>query len=95
MPNRSKGRVDENHPKIVEQLRAMGCSVQSLADLGKGCPDILVGYRGKNYVFEIKNPDMPPSKRNLTEDEARWHSYWRGQVNTIETVAEAIEIMRP
>ncbi len=43
--------------------------------------------------MEIKDPDKPPSKRKLTEDEAKWHTKWQGQVDVIHTAEEAIEII--
>jgi hypothetical protein len=86
-------RIDANQPTIVRALREIGASVQSLADLGKGVPDIAVGYRGKNYLFEIKDWKQPPSKRRLTPDEKKWHQVWQGQVHVIETFDEALKII--
>jgi hypothetical protein len=86
--------VDQNQPSIVEDLRAIGASVQSLASVGKGCPDLLVGFRGSNYVFEVKNPDVPPSRRQLTPDEIKWHERWRGSVYVIHSFEEAFKIIK-
>jgi hypothetical protein len=88
-------RVDANQPSIVDGLRKVGAEVQMLHEVGKGCPDILVGYRGKNWLMEIKNPGMPPSKRKLTEDEADWHDRWqeKGQVAIVETTLDALIVI--
>ena len=86
-------RVDANQSKIVKELRSIGATVQSLADLGDGCPDILVGTQGKNFLFEIKDWKQPPSKRRLTPKEKLWQESWRGQVHTIETFSEALTIL--
>lgn len=86
-------RLDANHNDIVRALRASGCSVQSLASLGGGAPDILVGIDGHNYLFEIKDPTKPPSKRRLTPEEESWHLGWRGQVHIIETLGDALEVL--
>lgn len=67
--------------------------MQSLAELGKGVPDIAVGYRGKNFLFEIKDWKQPPSKRKLTLDEKKWHQAWNGQVHVVETFDEALKII--
>jgi len=83
-------RVDDNHKRIVEGLRAVGATVQSMAALGKGAPDIAVGYRKVNTFLEIKNPLMPPSKRKLTAAEEEWHDEWKGQVAVVETLDEAL-----
>ena len=78
-------RVDTNHGEIVKALRAVGASVQSLAPLGKGCPDLLVGFRGVNYVLEVK---YGKGKRN--DGQVDWHTAWRGRVATVSSVDEAL-----
>lgn len=90
---RLKARLDDNHGDIVKALRAVGCTVQSLAAVGKGCPDVLVGYRGVNYVLEIKDGAKIPSRRKLTDDEKEWHADWRGKVFIVESVQEALLIV--
>ncbi len=52
---RRAAKIDRNHVEIVAALRGVGASVQDLAAVGKGCPDLLVGYRGQNYVIEVKS----------------------------------------
>lgn len=88
---RTAARTDANHTEIIEALRRSGCTVQSLASVGKGCPDIAVGVRGMNYFLEIKDGSKPPSKRKLTPEELVWHSTWRGQVVTVESVEQALK----
>ncbi len=88
MPDRK--RTDGNHTEIQRVVETVGATWQSLASVGKGCPDCLVGYRGHNYVWEIKNPDQPPSKRKLTPDEEAWHAAWGGEVEVIETREDAL-----
>lgn len=82
-------RADKNQPAIVNAFRQMGCSVQHLHMVGQGCPDILVGYRGKNYLFEIKRAHKNP-KKLLTKREAWWHEHWRGQVMIVVSPEDAI-----
>ena len=88
---RRAAKVDANHGAIVRALRAVGCSVQSLARVGEGCPDLAVGYHGRNYLLEVKDGSKPPSARKLTPDEQGWHERWRGAVLVVETVDEALE----
>ncbi len=76
-------RVDRNQGDIVRWLRQYGATVQPLHAQGQGCPDLLVGWRGRNLLFELKDGQLPPSARRLTPDEARWHRDWRGQVCTV------------
>ncbi len=88
---RRAARVDRNQPEIVRALRDIGATVQHIHMIGGGCPDILVGYRGTSYVFEIKDSAKPPSKRRLTPMEAKWHDNWRGQVAIVTSIDEAIK----
>lgn len=81
-------RRDANEPPIVEGLRDVGASVEHLN--AKGVPDLLVGYRGRNWLLEIKDPSRKPSERRLTEDQQVWHMLWQGQAVKIETLDEAL-----
>lgn len=87
---RTKARVDDNQREIVEALRAVGCSVASLAAVGKGVPDLLVGHRGQNYLLEVKDGGKSPSRRRLTEDQVAWHRGWCGKVWVVDSVDEAL-----
>lgn len=87
---RERARTDGNHTEIQRVVETVGASWQSLAAVGHGCPDALVGWRGRNHVWEIKNPDQPPSKQKLTKDEAAWHERWGGQVEVIRTREDAL-----
>ena len=86
---RKFGKVDSNHGEIVEGLRRVGATVQSIASVGGGCPDIVVGFRRRNYLFEIK----PSDKSHLTEDEADWHRDWLGMVDGIYCLEDALHII--
>lgn len=66
-------RVDDNHSEIVNGVRAVGGEVQSLAAVGKGCVDVLVAFRGRWYVAEIKDGTKSASRRKLTDAEVDWH----------------------
>jgi Holliday junction resolvase len=71
-------KIDANHEQVVSALRAAGASVQSLAGVGKGVPDLLVGFQGKTLLMEVKDGKKTPSERRLTEDQVRWHGAWNG-----------------
>lgn len=86
-------RIDRNQPEIVKALRKSGCSVLHLHIIGRGCPDILVGFRNKNYLFEIKDGDKPPSAQKLTPAEKKFFMMWDGQVNVIKAAEDALKIM--
>ncbi len=78
-------RTDENQKFIVEYLRQHHMEVQHLHSVGKGCPDLLVGYKGVNVLLEIKRD----STKKLTPDQIIWHHNWKGQVATVATNEEA------
>lgn len=71
-------KIDANQEAVVTALRAAGATVQSLAGVGKGVPDLLVGYQGQTLLMEVKDGNKNPSARLLTEDQLRWHSGWKG-----------------
>ena len=71
-------RVDANQRAIVVALRKIGCSVAILSPVGDGVPDLLVGFRGKTFLLEVKDYTQPPSKRRLTPDEQLFFDTWNG-----------------
>jgi hypothetical protein len=90
MTYRRAARVDDNQSFIVKGLRKMGCSVLIVSQL-KNCFDILVGFKGINIAFEIKDGNKPPSQRKLTEGEQKFFDEWNGQVAVVESLEEAIK----
>lgn len=87
---RRSARIDRNQREIVSALREHGATVQPLHMIGQGCPDALIGYKGKNLLFEIKDGLLVPSRRALTADEMAWHVTWEGQVCVVDSVESAL-----
>ena len=81
-------KTDANHMQIINILRAIGASVFSTHRVGKGFPDIVCGFRGENYLLEIKTP-----KGELTRDETRFFDSWAGQVHVVITPDDALEVI--
>ena len=92
-PMRTPRRVDAKHAAIAEGLRRAGFSVTSIAAVGKGAPDLLVGKATStgrlNGLLEVKDGSKPPARRRLTPDEDAWHASWRGQVAVVTSLALA------
>ena len=89
-----RGRVDRNQPEIVAALRKAGATVVSLARIGEGCPDLLVGYRGKTLLIEVKDGEAIPPKRLLTADELDFQSKWMGErIWNVGSVGEALKLI--
>ena len=81
-------RVDINHNHIVDALRNVGASVVSLAPMGRGVPDLLVGFRGVNYLLEIKT-----EKGKLTADQTAFIATYCGRVHIVRTIDEAYSVI--
>lgn len=90
---RQAARIDANQPEIVQALRDVGASVAVMSMVGNGFPDIVVGYRGQNYLIEIKDGAKTPSQRKLTPDEQKFHDLWRGTAHIANSIDEALEII--
>lgn len=87
-------KIDANQEQIVMALRVVGATVQSLAGVGKGVPDLLVGYQGETYLIEVKDGDKVPSARKLTPDQEDWHGKWTGgTLRVANNVQDALNII--
>lgn len=85
---RQRARVDKNQTEIVSGLRKTGCSVVCLHTIGAGCPDLLVGYNGQNWLIELKD-----KKGTLTPAQVGFHASWLGSVYVVRSLEEAIDIV--
>lgn len=83
---RRAAHVDANQKEIVDALRAVGALVTSLAAVGKGVPDLLVKFRGRLHLLEVKN--VKGRGRRLTEAQKGFHAAWEPTVVT--SIDEAI-----
>ena len=90
---RRAARVDANHAQIVQVLRDIGCSVADTSGAGGGFPDLVVGYRGRNWLLEVKDGDKVASKRKLTVAQVEFKATWRGQWAVVMSSQEAIEVV--
>lgn len=87
---RRAAKRDESEPAIVKALEAVGASVQRLN--AGGVPDLLVGWRGKMWLLEVKLPltargAVQPGRHrgfahgansDMTADQLMWRRAWRG-----------------
>ena len=85
---RHAAKVDDNQKDLVAQLRKAGYSVRHTHQIGQGFADIVVGHKGVNFLFEIKDCRKPPSQRKLTELEQKFHGEWSGQVGVVCTLED-------
>jgi len=92
---RRRAKVDENQPEIVAALRAVGAWVLPVHQL-KNAFDVLVGYRGGLFIMEIKNGELPPSQRRLTEGEEKCKRDVEksgNKYNVVENIEEAMNVI--
>ena len=73
---------DANEPEIIAALEKVGASVYPL-DLPL---DLLVGYRGKTYLVEVKS-----EKGRYTEGQEEFMETWRGQIDVVRSVDQALQ----
>jgi hypothetical protein len=96
-------KVDNSQRELVPFLEAHGATFQSMATVGKGCPDGVVGFLGVDWLVEFKTGAAPkaPSKRKAGRTEAaqaKWHAEWRGAsvaiLRTRDDAEKLLERMR-
>lgn len=81
-------KADHNQREIVEALRKAGATVLHLHTVGRGCPDILAGYDGEDYLIEIKMPGGV-----LTPDQAEFFRTWQGHAYVVRSADEALRLI--
>ena len=88
-------RTDENHKAVVDALRASlpEATVFDASGAGRGFPDLVVGFKGRNWLFEIKNGNQVPSRRRLTAAQVGMHGNWQGQVAIVHSAADILAVM--
>lgn len=86
---RRAAKVDDNQQQIIDALKGIGATVQPLHHVGGGVPDLAVGWQGRTYMLEVKNPGQDSSHQRLTSVQAKWHAWWRGHASVVRTVEDA------
>jgi predicted RecB family nuclease len=93
---RYAARVDDNQGEIVRALTRIGAYVIDCSHVGQGFPDLLIAYRGRWTLVEIKDGQKSPSRRKLTPAQTIFHAEVLAKgckVHVIETVDEAIRLI--
>lgn len=86
-------KVDRNQPEIVAALRKVGAQVTCTSTIGQGFPDLVVAFRGRNILMEVKDGSKPPSARQLTPDQKVFHAEWSGELHVVESIEQAIGVL--
>lgn len=84
-----RSQVDDSQRQLVPFLRAHGASFQSLATVGKGAPDGIVGFHGVDVLCEFKT-----GAERLSASQVVWHREWRGaKVRVLRTEADCLLLL--
>lgn len=93
---------DTKHSAIVKALRAIGAQVESIN--GKDVPDLIVGYRGRVFILEVKTKTERTEKDGytrtrvgqLSEGQKKWIARWKAvgvEVLVVHDPPEAVEVV--
>ena len=85
---RRAAKTDTNQKPIVAALRGVGATVRPLHAVGRGVPDLLVGFRGTNYLLEVKG-----RRGRLTADQVTFFDEWRGAAQVVRSVDDALRVI--
>lgn len=94
---RKFGKVDLNQGEIESALHDAFMTTVSLAPIGSGVPDLLVGgvmpcgHCGKK-VHQNKLLEVKSDKGKLTSEQERFHQWWLGQIVVVRSIDEALKV---
>lgn len=93
---RRAARTDANHADIAKAMRGMGAYVVDCSQVGNGFPDLMVGWRGRWELVEIKDGSKVPSARKLTAYQMVFHADAERvgcKVHVVTNVDEALAVL--
>jgi len=88
---RRVAKTDKNQQEIMDALRQAGAEVTSLHQVGGGVPDLLVSFRNKWHLLEVKDGSKPPSARMLTDEQRKWMVKQKASVWVVMSPSEALD----
>ena len=83
---RTAAKRDKNEQGIIEALEQVGATVYRAN--GKDFPDLVVGFRGLNYLIEVKY-----LYGKLSKGQHRWHESWLGQRAVVWNIEQALQVI--
>ena len=89
---RRAARLDTTHKPIQEAFRRLGCSVLSLAQVGSGCPDLLVACGVVACLVECKTPKRG-TKKGTAERQAEFRVTWQGWTEIARDMGDVARIV--
>ena len=86
-------RVDLNHQEVVKTLHLLGASVFDASRMGLGFPDLVVGYKQKTVLVEIKSSEQ----KKFTQAQLKFMENWNGstviRINDVEGAIRLIKVL--
>ena len=87
-------KKDANHHEVVDALRKAGASIVDMSHVGKGFPDLIVGFQSKTILMEIKNPKTSYGKKGLNKNQVKWKEQWLGGAYcTVDSPEAALQMI--
>jgi hypothetical protein len=81
-------RADNNQKEITEKLVKIPGLSQFDVHRQPGFCDKIIGYRGINYLIEIKSKNG-----KLSESQKEFHGNWNGKIHVVYSFEEILTIL--
>lgn len=81
MPRRTQ--PDLCQMRIVNKLREIGVSVVDAHEVGKGFTDLVLGWRGKSHIMEVKSRSTP-----RWESQVAFAQEWHGELSLLREMGD-------
>lgn len=87
-------RVDSNQKELVAVFRQLGVTVIDLSKVGKGIPDLMLGYNNKTVLVEIKSSKS--AKLNPLQEcfFREWKGGMLARIDNLDSAVRLVNIMR-
>lgn len=89
---RRAARVDANHTRLCNALRAADFRVFDSSAFGRGFPDSVCLYRGVCFLVEFKDGSKAKSARRLTKAQEAFWKDWSDVCYLIESEQDVIDL---
>jgi endogenous inhibitor of DNA gyrase (YacG/DUF329 family) len=89
MPRGYACKKDANHNEVVNAMQKVGAYVLDMSHVGRGFPDLIVGFQSKTILMEIKNPSTAYGKKGLNKNQLKWKEEWTGGTYCVVDSPEA------
>jgi len=83
-----KWKRDGNQKEIERVLRQLNIPYKDTSKVGGGFSDMVVGYKGINYLLELK-----VGKNKLQQNQIDFHDIWKGKIDVVRNIDEVLELL--